>query len=73
MERGALTVVVMGDIVAEARDESQRLDRPGVTVEGPVVVLAPNLEIHAEDATITTSEGTVSVALRLPAGSDDCR
>ena len=73
MERGVLTVVVPGDIVATAEDGVHRLDRPGMAVEGPVVISAPNLEVHAEDATITTTEGAVRIELRLPAGSNDCR
>ncbi len=73
MERGVLTVVVPGDIVATAEDGAHRLDRPGMTVEGPVVLSAPNLEVHAEDATIKTTAGAVRIDLRLPVESADCR
>ena len=73
MERGILTVVVPADIVAETADGLHRLDRPGIILEGPVVISAPNLEIHAEDAAITTTDGAVRVGLRLPSESNDCR
>ena len=73
MERGVLTVVVPGDIVATAEDGAHRLDRSGMTVEGPVVLSAPNLEVHAEDATIKTTAGAVRIDLRLPVESADCR
>jgi hypothetical protein len=72
-DAGSLTIVVPGRLSAQTATGVTTLDRPGLGLAGPMEISAENLEVHAENATIVTTEEEVRVILHGDGGGDACR
>jgi hypothetical protein len=69
----SLTVIVPGLLIARTATGETKLDRPGLGLAGAMEIFAENLEMHAENATVVTTEEAVRVSLHDDRGGGACR